>query len=96
MNKFSQNLHLHTRLSDGDMTPEQVIEELINLKIEYCAITDHYCYVSGYNFDTDGYFYNLPRLFDNSATPANLKSYIKLITSLKKKAKQLQKQILRH
>ncbi|NVM37519.1 MAG: PHP domain-containing protein [Candidatus Lokiarchaeota archaeon] len=35
------DLHLHSSASDGSLTPSQLIEEALNLKIKAIAITDH-------------------------------------------------------
>ena len=35
------DLHLHSSASDGSLTPSQLIEEALNLKLKAIAITDH-------------------------------------------------------
>ncbi|MFQ5964431.1 MAG: transcription antitermination factor NusB [Candidatus Scalinduaceae bacterium] len=35
------DLHIHTEYSDGTMSPEQVVEEALKLKLHTIAITDH-------------------------------------------------------
>ena len=35
------DLHTHTNLSDGKLTPEQLIERAVNFQIDTLAITDH-------------------------------------------------------
>ncbi len=35
------NLHIHTNLSDGTLTPQQVIEKAKELNLKYISITDH-------------------------------------------------------
>jgi len=35
------DLHLHSSTSDGSLTPSQLIEEALNLKLKAIAITDH-------------------------------------------------------
>lgn len=41
------NFHLHTRCSDGQLTPEQLMEQAVDLGLEALAITDHHS-VEGY------------------------------------------------
>ena len=41
------NLHLHTNFSDGQMSPQNLIEQAIALEVEHIAITDHHT-VAGY------------------------------------------------
>lgn len=41
------NFHLHTRCSDGQMTPESLIEQAVHHELWGLAITDHHC-VAGY------------------------------------------------
>ncbi|QUS59707.1 PHP domain-containing protein [Synechocystis sp. PCC 7338] len=41
------NFHLHTRCSDGQMSPEGLIEQAIHQELRGLAITDHHC-VAGY------------------------------------------------
>ena len=35
------DLHIHTFFSDGDLSPEEIIEESISRNISYISITDH-------------------------------------------------------
>lgn len=35
------DLHIHTKYSDGTMTPEQIVEEALKLNLRTIAITDH-------------------------------------------------------
>lgn len=38
---FDSDLHIHTTYSDGDMTPEQLVDRYISNKYSIIAITDH-------------------------------------------------------
>lgn len=42
MKLIHMDLHTHTQYSDGDFTPEQIIEAAIEKNLEYIAITDHF------------------------------------------------------
>jgi predicted metal-dependent phosphoesterase TrpH len=42
------NFHLHTQCSDGQMTPESLIEQAVHHELWGLAITDHHC-VAGYH-----------------------------------------------
>ncbi len=38
---FGVDLHTHTLISDGTFSPEQLVQEAVDLKIDLLAITDH-------------------------------------------------------
>ncbi len=44
---YQYNFHMHTQFSDGQMSPTQVIEQALKLKLTGLAITDHHS-VAGY------------------------------------------------
>ncbi len=45
---YQYNFHLHTHCSDGQMAPEQLIEQAVGLELAGLAITDHHS-VAGYS-----------------------------------------------
>ena len=49
------DLHIHTTESDGDFSPEEIIEKAVKAKLRVIAITDHDV-VSGIDINID---YNL-------------------------------------
>lgn len=53
--KVNIDLHLHTNITDGEITAQQVIEESIHLKIKTIAFTEHIDKNPTYNWYT---FYN--------------------------------------
>lgn len=44
---YDYNFHIHTKFSDGKLTPENVIEQAIKIGLKGLAITDHHS-VNGY------------------------------------------------
>ena len=44
---YEYNFHMHTKCSDGQLTPEQLIEQATNIGLKGLAITDHHS-VEGY------------------------------------------------
>ena len=36
------DLHMHSTASDGTATPQQLVDEAVNKKIEIIALTDHH------------------------------------------------------
>ncbi len=62
--------HNHTTWSDGDYTPEQLVERAIQLRFEEVAITDHY-------FTRKG--------FINCVSNEQLDDYLSMIEDLRKK-----------
>jgi len=66
---FVVNFHLHTRYSDGQMQPRDVVEQAVNLKIKHFALTDHHT-IEGYEVARQELIYrkrsgetNLPQLW---------------------------------
>lgn len=41
MKKVKSDLHMHTRASDGTLTPKELIKEIKDNKIEFFSVTDH-------------------------------------------------------
>ncbi len=44
---FTLNFHLHSRYSDGQMQPRDIVEQAVNLKVKHFALTDHHT-IEGY------------------------------------------------
>ncbi len=51
------NLHIHTNLSDGTLTPQEVIEKAQELNLKYISITDHNT-IEAYNTVKPGLYNN--------------------------------------
>ncbi|ELR99878.1 PHP domain-containing protein [Gloeocapsa sp. PCC 73106] len=73
---YHYNFHLHTRCSDGQLTPKQVVEQAIALGLKGFAITDHHC-LDGFQIAWDYLTtiqpsINLPQLWTGIEITTNL------------------------
>ncbi len=75
---FSLNFHIHSRYSDGQMQPRDIVEQAINLKLKHFALSDHHT-VEGYEVARQELIYrkrsgevNLPRLWVAAEINASL------------------------
>jgi len=61
------NHHVHSTGSDGELTPEQVIELAIENNLTFICFTDHYPYPPGFRewgiiFHSQDYYENIGKL----------------------------------
>ena len=75
---FSVNFHLHSRYSDGQMQPRDIVEQAVSLQIKHFALTDHHT-VEGYEVARQELIYlkrsghsNLPQLWTGVEINASL------------------------
>ncbi len=66
---YTLNFHLHSRYSDGQMQPRDIVDQAVSLKVRHFALTDHHT-VEGYEVARQELIYrkrsgetNLPHLW---------------------------------